>query len=65
MRDNTIVGTGVVMPHLKSAHNYQIKDGWVVVSVHTLNTQNLACWEQFPTGSGVIEENSFSAWLLT
>ena len=62
MRDTIKVGTGRIMPNLKCAHNYQIKNGWVVVCINSLKKQDLPCWKEFPTGSGVIEEGSFSAW---
>ena len=62
MRDSIKVGTGRIMPDLNHVHNYQIKNGWVVVCVNSLKKQDLPFWKEFPTGSGVIEEGSFSAW---
>ena len=62
MRESTKVGTGRIMPNLKCAHNFKIKNGWVVVCVNSLKKQDLPCRKEFATGSGVIDEGSFSAW---
>lgn len=62
LRDNETIGLGLVMPDIKNVHGYQITTGWKAVNITTLFVKNLECWNEYPTGSGIIEEGSFSAW---
>jgi hypothetical protein len=50
------------MPTLKQVHGYSLATGWKAVSIDTLFTRNLKCWEEYPTHSKEIEQGSFSAW---
>ena len=50
------------MPEFKIVHGYEIKNGWKAVCITTLFVKNLECWYKYPTGEGIIEEGSFSAW---
>ena len=52
----------MVMKNFKTVHNYVLTNEWVAVSVLTLCQDDLRCWEEYPTHSGKIEVNSFSAW---
>ena len=61
-RDKVVVGKGRTMPNMKSAHNHKLRHGWVVVCISYLCKKDLACWEEYPTASGTLEEQSFSAW---
>lgn len=61
-RDNATAGTGMVMKNFEKVHNYVLTNDWVAVSILTLCQDDLRCWEEYPTHSGKIEVNSFSAW---
>ncbi|XP_028412502.1 uncharacterized protein LOC114535339 [Dendronephthya gigantea] len=61
-RDNKKVGAGKVMKNFKMVHNYTLTNGWVAVSIISLCRDDVRCWAEYPTHSGKIEVNSFSAW---
>ena len=41
---------------------YPVTTGWKAVCITSLFVKNLECWSNYPTGEGIIEEGSFSAW---
>lgn len=62
MRNNVFVGTGRLMPNLKTIHGRKLTAGWVGVEVVSLKVKELECWKEYPTHSDYVEEGSFSAW---
>lgn len=52
----------MVMHKIKRVHGYDINEGWVCVSIKTLDESNVPCWEDYPTHSEEVEEGSFCAW---
>jgi hypothetical protein len=50
------------MPDFKQVHGYRLTTGWKAVCITTLFVTNLECWHDYPSGEGIIEEGSFSAW---
>ena len=62
IKGNETVGLGLVMPEFNTMHGYEIKNGWKALQITTLFVKNLECWFEYPTGEGIIEQGSFSAW---